>query len=263
VEELLDALQRPDQCVSANLIGLALAERPAFFAALASRLTDLRMRTGRPHWFVVDEAHHVLGASREPSLAPPLPDGGVILVTVEPTHVAPSVIAAVDAIVALGRDPAETLHAFAAAVGEPAPPAVASIHHEADHSSAGLFWRRGDGEARRFDVWPSESERRRHRRKYAEGDFGPCSFFFRGPDAALNLRAQNLQVFTTLAAGVDDATWNYHLRRGDVARWIHDCVKDPELAALVADVAATSDIGAAESRRQVIEAVNARYTAPA
>jgi hypothetical protein len=32
------------------------------------------------------------------------------------------------------------------------------------------------------------------------------SFFFRGPDAALYLRAQNLSTFLQLAEGVDDAT---------------------------------------------------------
>jgi hydroxymethylpyrimidine pyrophosphatase-like HAD family hydrolase len=259
VEEVLDALERPQQCVAANLIGLALAERPAFFAALLARLIDLRTRSGRPQWLVVDEAHHVLGASREPSLAPHLPDGGVVLVTVEPTHVAPAVLAAAGAILALGREPAETLQAFASAIGEPAPP----IAPDRDHASDGLFWRRGDPEARRFAVWPSESERRRHRRKYAEGDFGPCSFFFRGPQGALNLRAQNLQVFAELAAGVDDDTWEYHLRRGDVTRWLADCVKDAELTAVVEAIAGRRDTAPAASRHDVIEAINARYTAPA
>ncbi len=257
VEEVLDALERPEQCVAANLIGLALAERPAFFGGLLARLIDLRTRTGRPQWLVVDEAHHVLGASREPSLAPRLPEGGVILVTVEPTHVAPAALSGAGAIVALGRTPAETLQAFAAALGEPAPAIRGS------QSPNALFWRRGDGEARRFEVWPSESERRRHRRKYAEGDFGPCSFFFRGPHGALNLRAQNLQVFTELAAGVDDETWEYHLRRGDLSRWLADCVKDAELAAAVAVIAARPDTTPAASRHDVIEAINARYTAPA
>jgi hypothetical protein len=259
VDEVLDALERPDQSVATNLIGLALAERPAFFAALLARLVELRTRTGRPHWLVVDEAHHVLGASREPSLSPHLPDGGVVVVTVEPAHVAPAVLSAVGGLIALGRSPVETLEAFARAVGEGVPAAVAWD----PGAPAGLFWQLGDAEARRFEVWPPESERRRHRRKYAEGDFGPCSFFFRGPHGALNLRAQNLQVFAELAAGVDDGTWEYHLRRGDLARWLADCVKDAELAALVEGIAARSDGDPAASRHDVLDAIHARYTAPA
>jgi hypothetical protein len=37
---------------------------------------------------------------------------------------------------------------------------------------------------------PARSERLRHLRKYAEGNLGPQSFFFRGPGAKMNLRAQ-------------------------------------------------------------------------
>ena len=70
-------------------------------------------------------------------------------------------------------------------------------------------------------------------------------------------------MFAELAAGVDDDTWEFHLRRGDVVRWLDDCVKDPELAAVVERIAAAHDIDAAESRRRVVEAISTRYTAPA
>jgi hypothetical protein len=70
-------------------------------------------------------------------------------------------------------------------------------------------------------------ERRRHQRKYAFGELGPDrSFWFRGPENKLNLRAQNLTVFLQLADGVDDGTWLHHLRRGDYSRWIGESVKD-------------------------------------
>jgi hydroxymethylpyrimidine pyrophosphatase-like HAD family hydrolase len=261
-DEVMSALEPPGRSVAANLTGLALAERPGFFVSLASRLVDLRTRTGRPHWLIVDEAHHVLGASREPGLAPPLPDDGVILITVEPTHVAAAVTAKVAAVIALGRHPIETLQAFASAVGEAAAVPAPDLSGDPGRT-AGLFWRRGELEARRFHPWPSDTERRRHRRKYAEGDLGACSFYFRGPHAALNLRAQNLQVFAELAAGVDEETWDFHLRRGDIARWLAGCVKDPELADVVVGIAAATDLGAAESRSRVIEAIATRYTAPA
>ena len=70
-------------------------------------------------------------------------------------------------------------------------------------------------------------------------------------------------MFAELAAGVDEETWEFHLRRGDIARWLTDCVKDPELADVVEGIAAAADLDAAESRRQVIDAINDRYTAPA
>ena len=260
VDEILAALERPSQSVAVNLIGLGLNERPDFFAGLLARLLELRARVGRPHWLVVDEAHHVLGASREAGRAPQLPERGVILVTVEPSHLAPAVTAAASALIALGRHPVETLRDFAAAINDRPPADAEPAGHD---SSDGLYWQRGEARPHAFAVWPSETERRRHRRKYAEGDFGPCSFYFRGPDGALNLKAQNLQTFVDLASGVDDGTWEFHLRRGDLSRWMADCVKDPELAAVVDAVAADSALAPAESRHRVIEEVNARYTAPA
>src|SRR5205085_3403335 len=59
----------------------------------------------------------------------------------------------------------------------------------------------------RFRAAPREVEHRRHIRKYTEGELPPDrSFFFRGPEDRLNLRAANLVRFCELAEGVDEAT---------------------------------------------------------
>jgi hypothetical protein len=110
---------------------------------------------------------------------------------------------------------------------------------------------------------PPKSERRRHRRKYAEGDLGPDkSFIFTGPDSRLRLRAQNLLIFLQMADGVDDATWGYHLRRHDYSRWLRDAIKDPDLAAEVEHVEKTSELTPDRSRALVREKIEKRYTHP-
>ena len=48
------------------------------------------------------------------------------------------------------------------------------------------------------------------------------SFYFRGPEGKLNLRAQNLMLFLQLADGVDDETWLHHLRQGDYSGWFRE-----------------------------------------
>ena len=60
------------------------------------------------------------------------------------------------------------------------------------------------------------------------------SFYFTGPLNRLNLRAQNLAMFTQIAEGIDDETWLYHLRRGDYSQWMRDAIKDDEMADEVA-----------------------------
>jgi HAD superfamily hydrolase (TIGR01484 family) len=82
-------------------------------------------------------------------------------------------------------------------------------------------------------------------------------FYFRGPDQKLNLRAQNLRVFAQLAEGVDDATWEFHLHRGDYSRWFADVIGASELAADTARLE-RDNLSAAESRQQVVNLIERR-----
>ena len=108
------------------------------------------------------------------------------------------------------------------------------------------------------------AERQRHRRKYAEGELPPeRSFYFRGPDGKLNLRAQNLIVFRQLADGIDDETWLHHLRQGDYSRWMKTAIKDPSLAEIVHEVEDMPELSAQDSRQRVATAIQERYTLPA
>ena len=69
-------------------------------------------------------------------------------------------------------------------------------------------------------------------------------------------------IFLQIAAGVDDATWLYHLHEGDYARWFRDVIKDAGLAEETAQIGARQDVSAQESRSHVRAAIEKRYTAP-
>jgi hypothetical protein len=128
-----------------------------------------------------------------------------------------------------------------------------------------LFWQVGrKGPAPFvFDVEPGRTERRRHVRKYAEGMLLPeRSFYFRGPEHRLNLRAHNLILFLELADGVDDETWLFHLRGGDYSRWFEEIIADEELAADARTIEADRDLSAARSRQRMHHAIESRYTLP-
>lgn len=257
--EALEVLARPDRSLVLDLLAVPLADRPAFFQALLPRLQELRARTARPHWLVVDEAHHLLPADWQPD-AQALPRAleGTLLVTVHPERVSPAALGAIDTVLAVGSDVRSTLEGFARAIaplgGEVAVPDVTPLPE-----GAGLHWSPG-GEALPFRILPPRDERHRHRRKYAAGSLpDELSFHFRGPDSRLNLRAQNLELFVQLAEGVDDATWLHHLRRGDYSTWMRSAIKDEELADAVAAVERGGD-HAAESRRRIRGVIEERYT---
>jgi hypothetical protein len=128
-----------------------------------------------------------------------------------------------------------------------------------------LVWMRGSGTApRRVKPKAPHQVHKRHTRKYAEGSLGEDrSFYFRGPDDALNLRAQNLVLFIQISGGVDDLTWMHHLRRGDYSAWFRHVIKDHELATEAAEIETDHTLGPADSGQRIADAVTRRYTAPA
>lgn len=167
-------------------------------------------------------------------------------------------LAAVDTVITVGRPLVVPMRGLPASVAAPPstlvpPPGQAGV------------WSTHLGPAPTgIRILPSEADHRRHRRKYAEGELGEDkSFFFRGPQGKLNLRAQNLQMFLQLADGVDDDTWRHHLRAGDYSQWMREAIKDPDLAAEAAAVEAAPEADPRESRRRMRAAVEQRYTLPA
>jgi hydroxymethylpyrimidine pyrophosphatase-like HAD family hydrolase len=262
VTEILTALERPDTQVVVNLVGLPLQDRPAFFLALLPALQERRAQFGRPHWVLVDETHHLLPREWQPAQAL-LSQGlsGMVYVTVHPEHVAASVLHTVDVIVALGENPGDTIKRFCDVVDLPVPhiEAAALAHGEA------VFWNRRSNEPpRTLRIAPCDTDRRRHQRKYAEGELPTDrSFFFRGPNNALNLRAHNLILFLQLAEGVDEGTWLHHLHHGDYSTWISEGIKDTHLAEAVRQVERQPTLTAERSRQLIRSAIEERYTVPA
>ena len=162
-------------------------------------------------------------------------------------------------MVAVGDGAAEVVSGFCGAIGEGTP----QLPDRPPDDREVLFWDRLVGAPRLIQADRPRQQLRRHTRKYAEGTLGEDkSFYFRGPDNALNLRAQNLQMFLQLAEGVDDATWLHHLRNLDYSRWFRDAIKDDELAEDVERVERGDDPDPTISRAIIREAVESRYTAP-
>ena len=185
----------------------------------------------------------------------------MLLITVHPDQVTPAVLSSVQRIIAVGEAPEATLQAFSMALGQH-PPALAPVSLKPGEA---LLWARQPEESvAQFRIAPSRTDHIRHRRKYAQGELAADeSFYFRGPAGQLNLRAQNLMLFMQLAEGIDDATWMYHLRRGDYARWFRDAIKDEDLAAITAGIETQATLTPAESRRLIKAAIQERYTLPA
>jgi HAD superfamily hydrolase (TIGR01484 family) len=262
IDECLQLLNKPDQNAVINLLGVKLEDRPLLFLSLFSRIRELRARTGRPHWLIVDEAHHALPASWR-STDQHLPERleGVVMVSVTPKLLATSVLRALDTLIVLGDRPREMLREFTDV--NRAPP-VEGVPEALESGTALLWSKTADGPPAVVRVEPSRTERRRHLRKYAEGELPEDrSFYFRGPEGKLNLRAQNLIQFMELGDGVDDDTWLFHLRQGEISRWLRQGIKDEPLANQAAAIEKNGQLDAAASRKKMRELIEATYTLPA
>jgi HAD superfamily hydrolase (TIGR01484 family) len=253
--EIEQALARGGTGLVVNLLGVPLTDRPAYFDHLLPRLLALRASTGRPHWLVVDEAHHLL--PKECALmGRNLRFASTLFITVHPRMVSPAVLRQVDVLIAVGDEAEQTVRDFAETSGLTVPPDPLP---GLEQREALVWFVTSEARPEPVKILPPEAELKRHGRKYAEGDLDDKAFYFRGPAGKLNLRAQNLALFVQIAEGVDDDTWLFHLRNGDVARWFRADVKDAELAD-EAEAVAASGASAGESRARVREAIEKRYT---
>jgi hydroxymethylpyrimidine pyrophosphatase-like HAD family hydrolase len=258
-EELEQFLRRPKSSLVLDLSALSRADKVEYATKALATVAAVRATSGLPHWVIVDEAHHVFPASGSPATAL-LQQGRdpFCLITLGADDLAADLRSVPDAIASTD------LEAFSRAVLAARPPATAPPRIEGGplaEGEAAIAWLDApDPRAIRFRVARRRIEHRRHRRKYAEGELPPeRSFYFRGPTGALHLRASNLIRFCELAEGVDDATWMYHLRRGEYSAWLRETIKDPELADEVARLE-SSTLSPAEARQQALDAVRQRYT---
>jgi HAD superfamily hydrolase (TIGR01484 family) len=261
LDEVLELLESPEQNVAVNMIGLAMPERPGSFASLLPRLQELRAQTARPHWILVDETHHLFPEPWEKSGLTLSRDlRGMMFITVHPEHVCKEILEVVDHILVIGHSPAATLATFAEGLGLTAP----AVSPDPLPAGQAIVWTPHRGEAPRvIQAIAPRTAHHRHIRKYAEGELPEeRSFYFRGPEGKLNLRAQNLQFFVQLADGVDDETWDHHLREGDYSRWFRDKIKDADLAEQAA-VIEGAGLPSRESRERIRALIDERYTAPA
>jgi hypothetical protein len=205
--------------------------------------------------------HHLLPAEWQPpqGLLPEKLES-MLLITVHPELLSREVLKRVTRVIAVGGTAPEILQRMAEIRGVDIPNAPPPAK-----PGEALLWSADDGSVRLVEVQRPAMESRRHSRKYAEGSLSPDrSFYFRGEEGKLNLRARNLIQFLELADGVDEDTWSYHFKLGDYSRWFRDAIKDEELAEEARQLEQTThDAPKSETLPRVRSAIERRYTLPA
>lgn len=257
-DEIISLLQNPMQSIIVCILAVPLDDRPRFFNTLLSALSQMRKEVGHPHWIIADEAHHMLPAPAAPSFYA-IPDDfkNFMFITVSIEGMNEAILNKITLLISTGDDAANALCAFSRFRN-------IQLHaHTVTPLEKGQAWvwniENGDKPMLIKTGTPVHVQQR-HKKKYATGDMDYNSFYFRGPEDKLNLKAYNLMIFIQIASGIDDETWLYHLQRKDYSNWLRNSVHDKELADLV-DTVENDDKHYAESRQMVLEMINERYTA--
>jgi hydroxymethylpyrimidine pyrophosphatase-like HAD family hydrolase len=157
LEEAVELLRHVKENLVINLLGVQLDERPRYFARLFPRLCQLRAETARPHWMLIDEAHHMMPPEWATATTLPQQLQGTIFVTVHPDHVARAALETVSFVVAVGVNPESTLRAFCGALGEE-PPEMCNGQIE---RGLAYLWERKERRLRRVRI----NEPRQHLRR--------------------------------------------------------------------------------------------------
>jgi hydroxymethylpyrimidine pyrophosphatase-like HAD family hydrolase len=122
VDEVLRLMKDPVENAIVSLISITKRQRNAFIQELLARLQQLRARTGRPHWIVVDEAQDVLSTSWKPApLDIPQQLEGMMCITGNPGALARSILSGVNTALTLGPSAAATLSELARMLKERLP----------------------------------------------------------------------------------------------------------------------------------------------
>jgi hydroxymethylpyrimidine pyrophosphatase-like HAD family hydrolase len=257
IEEVLSLLHMPMQSVIVCILAIPLDDRPRFFNNLLSALSQLRKETGHPHWIIADEAHHMLPAPAAPSYYV-IPDDfkNFLFITVSTEGMNEAILNKTTLLISMGDDAAKALQEFSRYRNIPlSENAVTPLQ-----KGQAWVWDIPSGNAPvLIKTGKPFHLQQRHKKKYATGDMDYNSFYFRGPENKLQLKAYNLMVFTQMAEGIDEETWRFHLKRKDYSNWLRHSVHDEELAGLV-DAIENDEQHLQGSRRAIVDLINKRYT---
>lgn len=261
VSDIMRVLANPNDNAVVNLLGVPLHERAGFLARTFAAVQNFRRAVGRPHWLVIDEAHHMLHPYWDHTFEPIWNEpGSIITITVDPKEISKTVLSSTDLVLAVGNQTAYTLGAFASLVEQSAPEITFG---PIGWGEVCAWFRHEFGPPIKAKVISSPLDQHRHLRKYADGNLGAQrSFYYTGAFGQLKIKCQNLFMFMQVGEGVDSDTWLFHLRRNDYSRWFRSVIGDENLADDTVKIEQNEKLSADESRAAIRRLIERKYTLP-
>ena len=251
IEEAIKVLENPVQNVIICLLGIPFDRRPYFFNDFIIKFTELRNKTGHPHWLIIDESYQLLPLKMEETIINlPAIMKCLLVISTTPKDLNSIIFKFIDTLFAVGNEPDQLLSDFADRKGANNKfPSVKPLP-----KGKVWVWEFSKSEPFIIETKKPKHLNKRHIGKYATGDMKYNAFIFKGPENKMNLRATNALLFAQMAEGIDDKTWNYHLKRHDYSKWFANSLHDDELAGLAKQVE-NSDTDPTNSRDKILSMI--------
>jgi hydroxymethylpyrimidine pyrophosphatase-like HAD family hydrolase len=253
----------PAACMVLDLSALPHPTKVRLIETTLDLARDLRLRVGRPHWIVLDEAHYSLHPRGVREAAIGLEHKGFCLITYRPSWLRPSVLQGIDTLVlARTTAPEEVsfLRDMLAGAGEAGQRTIGVLP---DLPSGEFVLIQPDGKtgALTFAPAPRQMPHVRHLRKYADTRVpADQRFFFRCPDGHLVTAADSLNAFREALASVPEGALAHHAARGDFSRWVLGTFSDRALGHKIRKLEARWTRGEIRDlRRGLQQLVSVRY----
>ncbi len=242
VQDVLSFFECGDASLVLDLSIYGLEERTTYAADLLRVLHRLRIRRGRPHWFLIDEIQNLCVGDEnqlKAALLPALSTGGFGLVSYRPSQVAPAILDALDhwmlTSLHLSEDVAAlTPHLRQQAGGAAALAQLATLpigQAYLSFSDAKQLPASTSGFAQ-FHVGPRTMPHIRHLQKYLQARLPESKRFHFHDESGryLHQAAANLWEFRQRVEELPLSSIQHHLRRADFERWLREVLHDDELA---------------------------------
>ena len=197
-----------------------MPDRPVFFAKLLPQVAALRARTGRPHWLLIDEAHHLLPAARDDvaqASAGRLP--AAIFITVHPEAVSPDALKTVETVLALGEGCVSVLPRSARRSASSRRPACCA------RGRRGLVLGAPERRPRAVKAVARGKRTGGTRENMPKAISARTSASISADRTVRSISAPRTGLVSPNRAGRRRPTWDHHLRAGDYSPWFRRVIR--------------------------------------
>lgn len=259
-----------NSCLSLILDLSLLEERSAYLLELLQAFNSIRMRRGRPHWYLIDEAQSFVcdeNSELNRVLLHAMQQGGMGLISYRPSQI-PLIFRKQLTQVLLTRlalredldaqrfllDKIENGEEVLAELPQLPVGQAFLCRENIEH------WLPPPPAIIRFQAGPRSVPHIRHLHKYLRAPLpAPKRFYFHDENGRyLNRVAANLWDFCEILKELPLSSIEYHIKRGDFERWLRDVLQDSELPRQIHKVA-RREIQGEELRKALVTITNERY----